>query len=198
MSRYHGITDETYERFVIDSGEVRMGYTDTTDQGTLLGATRGGSTFTIETEYKDMPVDGAKGPVKGGRRITKVNVKLVVNFIEFSTDLLKLALPGSSEVLWPSVTPTHDEITRALQIVASNYKSNVVLIGEVSGTSEPIIVGLKNALSDGGFEVSAADNEESVMKIQFTGHFDPSDLDSEPWFIRWPHDSNPTTTTAGA
>jgi hypothetical protein len=42
MSRYHGITDNTYERFVIDSGEVRMGYTNESDQGTLLGATRGG------------------------------------------------------------------------------------------------------------------------------------------------------------
>lgn len=192
MSRYHGITDGTYERFVIDSGEVRMGYVNESDRGTLLGATRGGSTFTIETEYKDMAVDGAKGPVKGGRRITKVTAKLVANFIEFSTDLLKIALPGSSEEMSGT---THDQITRALALAAANYKSNIVIIGEVSGTTQPIICGIENALADGNLEIACTDNEESVIQVQFTAHFDPSDLDTEPWFIRWPHDSNPTTTT---
>lgn len=195
MSRRHGITDNTYDRIVIDSGEVRMGYTDETSPGTLLGATRGGSTFTVETEYKEMAVDGAKGPVKGSRRITKVTAKIVANFIEFSTDLLKLALPGSSEAMSGA---THDEITRALQIAAANYKSNIAIIGEVAGTSEPIVCGIKNALADGNLEIAFADNEESIAAVQFTGHFDPASLDAEPWFIRYPHDSNPTTTTTTA
>jgi hypothetical protein len=198
MSRYHGITDGTYERFVIDAGEVRINYVDETDRGTLVGATRGGSTFTVETEVKDMAVDGAKGPVKGGRRITKVNAKIVANFIEYSTDLFELAMPGSVGRNHPSGSPTHHEITRALQIALADYTDTLVLIGEVSGSSQPIICGIKNALSDGGFEIAAKDNEESVTPVTFTAHFSPTALDNEPWFVRWPEDSDPTTTTTAA
>ena len=84
MARQHGITANTYKHFVIDSGAVYAGFNNFSDLGTLLGATAGGNTFTIETEYKEMVVDGAKGVVKGGRRITKVTAKMVCNFIEFS------------------------------------------------------------------------------------------------------------------
>ncbi|GAG27044.1 unnamed protein product, partial [marine sediment metagenome] len=95
MTRWHGITDDTYERLIIDSGAVYKDFVSQAVPGTLLGATRGGSTFTIEQEIKDMVVDGAKGPVKGGRRITRVNVKLVCNFIQHSADLWLDAIPGS-------------------------------------------------------------------------------------------------------
>ena len=134
MARKHGITEATYDRLVIDSGQVRLNYTDESDNGTLLGATRGGNTFTLETEYKDMAVDGAKGPVKGGRRITKVTAKLVCNFVEIKTDILQLTLPGSSEADHPTETPTHDQITRALQIALTDYNDSIALIGQVSGS----------------------------------------------------------------
>jgi hypothetical protein len=121
MARLHGITENSYRRFVIDSGEVRLGYVDADNTGVLLGATRGGSTFTIETEYRIMEVDGAKGPVKGGRRITKVVAKMEVNFIEITPALINLALPGSTTTEEPSDAPTHSEIKRALQLAAANY-----------------------------------------------------------------------------
>jgi len=196
MSRYHGITEDTYKRFVVDSGQVRMGFVSVAEPGSLLGATRGGATFTIETEYKDMPVDGAKGPVQGGRRITKVNVKMAVTLVEWSTDMIKIAMSGSSE----SLSVDHDEITRSLQLTDSNYLSNVALIGEVSDPdSGPAIFILKRALCTGNFEAAMSDSEEAVLKLEFEGHFSSTDLDTEPWSIMWPHDSNPTTTTtAGA
>lgn len=193
MSRYHGITSNSYRRFVIDSGEVRLGYVDPNTPGTLIGATRGGSTFSIETEYRVMDVDGAKGPVKGGRRITRVTAKMEVNFIEFSPALISLALPGSTTTQEPA---THAEIKRALQLALKNYSDSVALLGEVSGSdSRPIVCILKNVLADGNFEVAASDNDESVLKVQFTAHFDPADLDTEPWIVRFPLD---VMTTAGA
>ena len=193
MARQHGIQSGTYKRFVIDSGQVRMGYVSAANPGVLLGATRDGSTFTIETEYREMPVDGAKGPVKGGRRITKVTARLVANFVEWSTDLMKIMLPGSSE----SYASEYDTITRSLQLSDSDYLSNVVIIGEVSDTDAtgPAVLMIKNALADGNVENTFTDADEAVNKVQFTGHFTESDLDTEPWLIIWPHDSNPTTTT---
>lgn len=191
MARYHGITSETYRKFVIDSGEVRMNYVDGNTQGTLIGATRGGSTFTIEQDIKTMEVDGAKGPVKGGRRLVKVNAKMEVNFIEFSPTLLSMALPGSTTTEEPA---THMEIKRALQIALTNYATNITLLGEVADSGYPIICQLLNVLADGGFEIGAADNEEAVLKVQFTAHFDPSSMDDEPWRVCFPLD---VLTTAG-
>ena len=136
------------------------------------------------------------GPVQGGRRITKVNVKLSVTFVEWSTDLLKIIQPGSSEAL----STAHDVISRSLQLTSSDYLSNVAIIGEVSDPDAgPAVFVLKRALCTGNFEAAMSDAEEAVVKAEFEGHFSPSDLDTEPWEIWWPHDSNPTTTTtAGA
>jgi len=44
--------------------------------------------------------------------------------------------------------------------------------------------------------LSLSDNDEAVNKIKFIGHFDPDDLDAEPWLIRFPNDVNPTSEGA--
>lgn len=156
---------------------------------TLLGATRGGSTFTIETEYKTMEVDGARGSVVGSRRITGVMAKLVANFIEMSKDLMEIALPGSSSADYPASSATHDLITRSLAIGASDYMTNVAIVGEETGSSVPVILMLDNALSDGNFEIKFADKDENVTPVQFTAHFAANALDTEPWKIYYPKHS---------
>lgn len=194
MQRYHGITADTPYRLVLDAGKVYKNFVDPANPGTLIGATRGGSTFTIETEYREMPFDGAKGPMKGGRRITKVTCKLVVNFIEVTKQMLLDALPGSEADTTTTLSPDHVTIRRALQLGDSNYIDNIVLLCQMSGGDSPLGVGIENALCDGGFEMSFAENEESVLSVQFTGHFLPTDLDTEPWFLLYPEDL--TTTVA--
>jgi len=153
---------------------------------TLFGATRGGNTFTIETECRDMEADGAKGSVKGGRRITGVTATLTVNLLEMSSEFLAYALPGSSTADDPDGSPTHDKITRALAIASTDYHTNVAIVGEVQGKTSPVIVGIDNALVDGNFELSFSEDDEGVVALQFKGHFDPSDMDAEPWFIKYP------------
>ncbi len=197
--RWHGVSSDTYKRLIIDSGAVYYDFVDQANPGTLLGATRGGSTFTIEQEIKDMAVDGAKGPVKGSRRITKINAKLVVNFIEQNIDIWNKALPGSeySDDFATTEDPAdafHTEFRRHLEIALTDYIDNIVLIGQVTGTDQAVVCGLKNALGDGGFEFAFVDNEEVGLTVQFTAHFDPEDLDSEPWILWYPIDL--TTTDA--
>jgi len=199
MGRWHGITSDTYKRLIIDSGAVYKDFTDLANPGTRVGATRGGSTFTIEQEIKDMAVDGAKGPVKGSRRITKVNVKLVCNFIEHSADLWEMALPGSEYAadFATTIAPVdsdHVEFRRSLEIALSDYIDNVVLIGQITGTNQAVVCGIKNALADGNFEMAFTDSEETGLSVQLTGHFDPDNLDEEPWILWYPEDL--TTTTA--
>jgi len=184
MARYHGVTDDTYRRLIIDAGAVYKDYGESGE--VLIGATRGGNSFSVETEYREMVVDGAKGPVKGSRRITRVVAKLTANIIEFSPDVWQLMFPGSSQADYPLVSPTHTQITRALTISNDDYPVNIALVGQVSGSNDPIVCIIDNPLADSNVEVGMADNDEGVVALTFTAHFDPDDLDDEPWEIRWP------------
>jgi hypothetical protein len=191
MPRKHGITADTYKRFIIDAGAVYTGFTGFASLGTLLGATRGGSQLTIEQEIKDMEVDGARGVVKGGRRITMIKATLTVNFIEHTLANLKRALVGADsatfEVNW-------DAISRADFAVADgDFLSDITIVGEVSGDSDGMAIKLNNIIADGNFELTFADKEEGVIAMTFTAHFDPANLgsgnDVEPWTIFWPTES---------
>jgi len=187
MTRKHGITADTYKKFIIDAGAVYTGFTDFTSLGTLLGATKGGSQFTIEQDVKEMEVDGARGPVVGSRRLTMVKATLVVNFIEHSLANLKKALVGSDsatfEVDW-------DKITRELVIEDADFLSDITLIGEVSGETNGLGISLANVIVDSNFELTFADKEEGVVAMTFTAHTTPellgADNDIEPWAILLP------------
>jgi hypothetical protein len=183
MARQHGITADTYENFIIDSGAAYTGFTDFTSMGTLLGATRGGNSFTIEQEVREMEADGAHGPVKGSRRIVRVTAKLTINFLEHKLDNLKRLLVGSSSAAF---NVDWDAITRDMSIQASDYLSDITLVGEVSGKG-PCAFKIDNVIADSNFELSLTDKEEGVIAATFTAHQDPADLESEPWTIYWPN-----------
>ncbi len=186
MARQHGVTTNTYKKLVLDSGAVYKNYGESGEA--LLGATRGGNTFTIEQDIREMPVDGAKGKVKGMRRIIAVNPVIVANFVEISKEVLALALPGSSTADYPDTpSKTHDQITRALEIALGDYATNIAIVGEVSGNDTyPCVCLIKNVIAGENLELGMAPNDEAVQAVTFQAHFDSADLDAEPWAIRWP------------
>ena len=193
MSRKHGITADTYKRFIIDSGAVYTGFTGFASLGTLIGATRGGNQFIIEQEIREMEVDGARGPVKGSRRITMVKASLTCNFIEHTLTNLKRMLVGSDSAVFET---TWDAITRGdFKIADTDFLSDVTIVGDVSGDTAlgECAIKLSDVIADGNFELSFTDKEEGVIAVTFTAHFDPSDLgsgdDTEPWTIYWPDEA---------
>jgi hypothetical protein len=193
MARHYGFTEDTLKNLIIDSGAVYVGrvFDETTGTvttpGTLLGATKGGSKFTIESEYRTLEFDGARGPVKGGRRITKSGAKLETNLIGQSIAAFLLAIPGAASTAAPSTgTALYHALRRSLALAAANYSASIALVGEVSGSSSPVEVHLFDVLQDGNFELEAKDKEESVLKLTFTAHFAADDLDTEPWAVYYP------------
>lgn len=184
MARRHGITQNTYKRLLIDSGEVRKNFTSVQAPGTLLGATKGGSSVTITTEYKKIDVDGAKGAVKGGRRITNVEVKATINFAEWTEELIKLSLPASEVAQTPGIST----ITRDSDIADTDYLNNIAILGQISGYNNPGIVVVKNVICTSPFEISLIDGEEAVLKMEFEGHYTTSDLETDPFEIIWVND----------
>jgi len=191
---------------ILDAGEVRVNFTDVASPGLRLGATRGGSEFTIEPDMREMDVDGAPGPVMGAARMVRCTAKLTCNFVEFNEEILKMALPGVTVYDAASIGTGLLQIKRAMKLWADSgsyldpYSDNVVLFAEVAGTSVPLICGIKNALATGKFELSMEDKNEAVVKVEFSAHFSPTDLESadstEPWLFYYPNTFVVTTTTA--
>lgn len=188
VARQHGISANTPRRIIVDSGAVYFNYGLATER--LLGATRGGNSFTIETDVREVEADGAKGPVKGLRRPISIVATINANMLEFTAQNLLAALPGAVavDIMSTDTTPVklYDSITRQASIADDDYFENIALVGEVSGSNRPVICILKNALHTGNLEMSTTERDEMVSELVFTGHFDPADLDAEPWEIRYP------------
>lgn len=88
----HGVSSTTHEKLLIDAGAVYLGFLSADNPGTLLGATKGGNTYEINTTILDVRPDGSIGPIKGFRRIGEVVVKLTVNLLEITAENLRRAL----------------------------------------------------------------------------------------------------------
>lgn len=182
----HGITSSTMNNLWLDAGKVVLNYGETTPAPRDLGATIGGNSFAIETEYKDIRPDGARGAVKGGRRITDVTSRLTVNLAEITKENLMLALPGSASVAGTAPNTGYDIITRTRNLLDTDHVKNIAFIGTISGKTLPVVIVLKNPLADGNLEISGEDKEEGTIEVQFTAHFDPAAMEVEPWEIRYP------------
>lgn len=192
-----GIRTETVDYFIVDAGAVYLNY-ELPDER-LLGATRGGSTFAIEQDVREIEMDGAPGPVKGARRVIEVRPRLTTNLLEVSRENLLMAIPGAESTPYPNATAiTHDSIRRSRNIINADYIENVALVGTVSGSDEPIIILIYNGLNDENFELGSEDRGESVLEVQFTGHFDPANMEMEPFEIRYPRSTGLQSGTTPA
>lgn len=192
MTPRSGVTNNTVKNMILDAGVIYKNYGVEGDEA-IIGATDGGNTFLVEREVREIPVDGLKGKTKGLRRIISENAQLTVNLKEMSTENLQMALPGTTAVDDPGEDPTHDKITSNFHLEdgivdaeADDYIANVAFVGNVSGNDEPVVIMLHNVLSDGNFELNATDQEEGVVELQLSAHYDPEDLDEPIYEIRYP------------
>lgn len=182
------ITGETVKNLLLDAGVVYVNYGLGDDMGErVLGATEGGNTFLVEREVREIPVDGARGKVKGLRRIVREDAKLTVNMKEMSAENIRLALSGAEVSDYPEEEEkTHDEIRSTGEITDDDYVDNVALVATLSGSDTPVVCIVENALSDGNFEIGAEDKDEAVVPVEFSAHFDVEDMGKTPWAIRYP------------
>lgn len=182
MARKTGITAETGKRYLFDAGVIYKNYDFTTGTGTIIGATRGGASFTIEREVREVQVDGMLGKTKGFRRITSENAMISAQMVEWTTDVFKTALPGTAD----EVAGSFDKITCSRDINDDDYIDNITLVVKMPEGNVARFA-LFNALCDEGLEIATADEDESVPSVTFSAHYDPTDdLDKRPYRIDYP------------
>jgi len=145
----------------------------------------------VELERVDYPSDteiglGQVGYVMkwdGGSKVSNGAKASVIFMKDLHATDDEIVLSYTYELTAPG---DHTVITGG-EIGDADYIENVAIVGNVSGKGNPVICMVKNALADAGFSLATAPRDEAVPAIVFTGHYDPNDLDKEPWEIRWPN-----------
>lgn len=171
-----GFTSSTAKEYVINAGALYMNLEWDTEngwQGEPIGATNGGSTVTVENEYREIDIDGVFTSHVGGKVLTGSAMRLAANIKSITAQTIKMALNGEITQGDGTLYPTGSTIVEGKGAIEdSDYLKNVAIVGEYSGSSEPIIIMLDNALSIEGLDMAMEDDDEAVIEITWEAHAD--------------------------
>lgn len=199
----NGITNKTPKRLLLDAGAFFKNYdmeTDTFDEavtaGKLLGATKGGGSFSAVPAIRQIEIDGIRGSVKGLKVLDSWEVKIGANIVEVSADTLLLALAISDKTVGIDNTTTggadltgYDVISGRNNILDTDYIENITWVGTLSGSNKPVIIQVLNAMNEKGLELSFEDKTEGVVETEFMGNFDFENPDKVPFNIYYPKET---------
>lgn len=140
----HGVSTDSADRLLIDAGAIYFNFIDADSPGTLLGATRGGNSFELARTIRRMEADGAKGPVKGLRRIEEVVATIKANMLELTAENLRRAIAGAIYI--SGTTPITDEdvgtgdgVTKVFSLAQSPVEENSETIAVVDRGTQVLL-----------------------------------------------------------
>lgn len=164
------ITQQQLENIQIDYGVVYINYGET--DARLLGPTKGGGTFKVTKNIRDIEFDGRKGKTKGAQVVDEINAVLSVNNLNTSIDTLALAMP------YATLAGDKTSLTcgsSAIGVVPSSaYLKNVTEFCKTVGGAYKKIT-IYNAMNEGDVEFAAAPKSEGTVAMEFNGHWDAVD-----------------------
>ena len=172
---YSGVTDsaamKTAIANIISGGSSPI--------GTLVGATRGGGTFTVTRELRTPEVDGMRYPFKGSDFVDSTDAFL-------STTLLEVTPSNITDLLATGTATTSGKVTTikmATAITTSDYLTNICWVGDIAG-GQMVIICLKNAINTADFTFTYTDKGEGTLAAEFHARQAAvSDYDEAPFEI---------------
>lgn len=152
--------------------------------GKIIGATQGGGEFKAIPSIRQIEVDGVSGRAKGLEVIDSWEISMAMNLLETTEESLKLSL-GISTVD-SSSDETYHIIKGDNEIRDEHYIDNITYVGTITGSDEPVIIQVFNALSTEGLDIKTEDKKEAVLAVTVYGHYTEADLDTPPYAIYYP------------
>lgn len=162
--------------------------------GKLIGATQGGGEFKAIPEIRQIQIDGVSGRAQGLEVIDSWEVSMAMNLLETTEDSLKISL-GVAEIDEIS-NGTYNIVQGNNEITDNHYIDNITYIGTITGSNEPVIIQVFNALSTDGLTLKTEDKKEAVLAVTIYGHYTEDDLDTPPFKIYYPKKKNISTPVA--
>lgn len=180
MNLLSGITERTIKSFQLNAGVLLKEYTKggAISESNIIGATRGGGSFTAVPTIHQIAVDGAPINTMGLERIDEWVVTLNTTMVETTEETIKMALVASNTT---TVDVTDKKITADNEITADHY-TDVYWVGNTS-SGKNIVIHLKNVINTNGFNLTIADKGEGTFAITLVAHYSISDLEHAPFDI---------------
>jgi len=147
--------------------------------GTIIGATRGGGSFTVTREMRQPEVDGRRYGFKGDTFVDSIEAQLSTTLIEMTPQTLKDAL-GSAVISGSSPKQT---IKLKTAIGTDDYLTNICWIGDIAD-GRYVLICLKNALNQADLTITWTDKGEGTLPVEFHAkQAGVSDYDYAPFEI---------------
>ena len=130
--------------------------------GELLGATRGGGTFTVTREMRTPEIDGMRYGFKGSDFVDSTDVFLSTTLLEVTPDnIATLLATGTATTSGKKTT-----ITMSTAITANDYLENVCWVGNLAD-GQLVLICLKNAINTADFTFTYTDKGEGTLAAEF-------------------------------
>lgn len=191
MKTYSGLNADTPKNLLLDTGAFFVNFDINTDtyesaKAKLLGATAGGGKFDFKVNYRDVKADGVKGAVKGLKFVESWEISMGAGLLEFKKDIFEHALGAVKTSSTTVNTKNYTKIEGSNVLEDSMYLDNITWIGTLSGSEEPVIIQIFNALNGEGLSFEPKDNDDIVCELNFIGHSTVTTLDTPPFAIYYP------------
>ena len=159
--------------------KILLGYGVVSVDGTPIGLTRGGSSFDVEREYRDIEADGDYGSVVGRTVIDREVAKLTVNSLElFSAADMGKYYPASLTTAGATV----DTWTSTLAILLTDY--NDVTWTGATKSGKAVVIELDDCINMGSLAWALEDKNEVVPSIEFTASYAADARTTPPWRVK--------------
>lgn len=148
---------------VTDAAALKTAITTAVTAGTtILGATRGGGTFTVTRELRTPDVDGMRYPFIGSDFVDSVDAYLSTTLIEVTPANLALTLGTATTTT--SGKKTTIKMHTAIQ--DSDYVQTLTWVGDLAD-GQLVAITLKNALNTADFSLTFTDKGEGTIAAEF-------------------------------
>lgn len=172
---YSSVTDATALKTAI-ANIVTGG---TSPIGTLVGATRGGGTFTVTRETRTPEVDGMRYPFKGSDFVDSIDAYLSTTLIEVTPDNIDDLLATGTV----TTSGKKKTIKMGTAITTSDYLTNICWVGDLAD-GQMVLICLKNAINTADFSFTYTDKGEGTLAAEFHARqASVNDYDEAPFEI---------------
>lgn len=177
-----GLTERTIVNLQLNAGVLLTKYTKGTDieEDDIIGATRGGGSFTAVPTIHQAAVDGAPTYTKGLERVDDWVITLNATMVEVSDEAISRALGvGVTKTETGTGTTKDTTFTVKRTVNDADYK-DLYWVGDLSN-GQNVVIKIKNALNTSGLSLTFSDRGEGTYALALIGHFTVDDLDTAPF-----------------
>lgn len=149
----------------------------------LIGATKGGHTVSVETEWHTVEIDGALGEVEGFEWLVGAKPVLKLTFLQMKRANLLMKLPAFS-------LKSHDENYDLIEhdgSVSPTGSETIALFTTLVGSDVPVVFILEGARATDPFEIATGTGKDDVVcEVTFTSRYKADNITKIPFKILYP------------